>query len=122
MVRYTAVAVLGFLLVAGCGGEGSTGPSEDINLTGSWSGTSANATLTLDIHEASDGSITGSGQLSTTGFTEPFQVTAGEHDGSNVEMQLGDEGNYEGRVESRDVIDGSLYPPSGDTISFRLTR
>jgi len=80
-------------------------------VTGSWSGTTDNATLSLTLTESSDRSVSGSGHISSPSNSIALTVT-GTHAHPSVSLILKATGyqdvNFQGEFSADDRIIGSL--------------
>lgn len=113
---YTLGLIIGFVaLLAGCGGEDSTGPTTP-NIEGSYSG---DWTLTAENQETGDsgsascpGSITVDSQTDDGTFSGSYRIDAGG------DCDTSDSGTVDGNVRSDGGIDLSLGSASGSSADF----
>lgn len=113
-----------FVLAAACGSD-ATGP-ESTNVSGTWTGSSSGITLSVTLSEGSDGSLSGSGNIS--GGTESFALTvsSGTHAGSTVSFTMESAGfrdlNYAGTLQSPTSMSGSLNGSGFNNTNLNLTK
>lgn len=124
-MRYLLFALT--LAIAACGGDGGSTEPDIPEVTGQWNGpintSGAAGTLALTLNE-SDGTVTGTGTLSTAGDALALTVT-GNYAPPNVSLQLNASGfeplNLSGSV-TEDEIDGTLNGSGFVNVAVTLAR
>ncbi len=124
-MRYLLLALM-FALTA-CGGDGGSTEPVIPEVTGQWNGpvntSGGSGSLALTLNE-SDGSVTGTGTLSTAGDAIALTIT-GNYAPPNVSLQMNAAGfepmNLSGTV-TEDEIDGTLNGSGFVNIAVTLAR
>ena len=134
LVTILLMAVL--VVIAGCGGEGTSKSQETLDLTGTWSGDwwrsdgDEEGTLTVALIQ-SGGSLSGDMTVTSTTFSYSRDTTvSGTVEGSDVVFGIAIGGNgaivtidYEGTVsEDGDQMSGTYSMSTGYTGTWDVTR
>jgi hypothetical protein len=84
-----SIVVVCFVAVTSvaCGGDGPTEPEIPV-VSGTWSGSTAGITLPLTLGQGTDGTVTGSGNLSVPSFAIALTVSQGTHVYPNLTLVL----------------------------------
>ena len=114
-----------FAMLAACGSD-ATAPEPDPTVTGSWSGTGNQFSLQLTLNQQPDGTVSGSGSISSAVGTLALTVLNGTHAFPNLSLTLGATGlldtNLTGTVTSPTTIAATLNGSGFSNESINLTK
>jgi hypothetical protein len=113
-----------FAVLAACGSD-ATAPEPDPTVTGSWSGAGNGFSLQLTLNQQPDGSVAGSGSITSPTGSIALTVSSGTHAFPNLSLTLGATGlldtNLTGTVTAT-MITATLNGSGFTDESITLTK